>query len=65
MTKHCECHVISFPATTEQCHWVAVAGTNSIVRYGLGTGGKHEGWFMIPRVTNKTLFCLYLRSSNI
>ncbi|KAL9969786.1 hypothetical protein ACROYT_G022043 [Oculina patagonica] len=43
MTKHCDCHVISFPASIDQCHWVAVAGTKSIVRYGLGSGGKHEG----------------------
>ena len=43
MTKHCECHVISFPASIDQCHWVAIAGSHSIVRYGLGTGGQHEG----------------------
>ena len=43
MTKHCECHVISFPASMDQCHWVAIAGSHSIVRYGLGTGGQHEG----------------------
>ena len=43
MTKHCECHVIAFPASIDQCHWVAVAGTKFIVRYGLGSGGKHEG----------------------
>ena len=29
--------------TVDQCHWFAVAGSHSIVRYGLGTGGQHEG----------------------
>ena len=43
MSKSCECKVIAFPATIDQCHWIAVAGTNSIVRYGLGSGGKYEG----------------------
>lgn len=43
MSKPCECKVIAFPATIDQCHWIAVAGTNSIVRYGLGSGGKYEG----------------------
>ena len=43
MSKSCECNVIAFPTTIDQCHWIAVAGTNSIVRYGLGSGGKHEG----------------------
>ena len=43
MTKHCKCHVISFPASIDQCHWLAIAGSHSIVRYGLGTGGQHEG----------------------
>ncbi|XP_067048800.1 uncharacterized protein [Acropora muricata] len=43
MEKQCECHVMSFPATTDQCHWIAVAGTNSIVRYGLGSCGRYEG----------------------
>lgn len=43
MAKQCECHVISFPATVDQCCWIAVAGSNSIVRYGLGSWGKYEG----------------------
>ena len=43
MEKQCECQVMSFPATTDQCHWIAVAGTNSIVRYGLGSCGRYEG----------------------
>ena len=48
MSKPCECKVIAFPATIEQCHWIAVAGTNCIVRYGLGSGGKYEGGYIIP-----------------
>ena len=40
---HCECYVIAFPTSIDQCHWIAVAGSHSIVRYGLGTGGQHEG----------------------
>ena len=47
MSKSCECKVIAFPATIDQCHWIAVAGTNSIVRYGLGSGGKYEGGHII------------------
>ena len=47
MSKPCECKVIAFPATIDQCHWIAVAGTNCIVRYGLGSGGKYEGGYII------------------
>lgn len=66
MTKHCECQVISFPASIDQCHWVAIAGSHSIVRYGLGTGGQHEGivyttltysYMILPQYLALRFFC--------